>query len=323
MRTAPLRFLLASSFVAAVCALLVRTQMFAAHPDIAAWGITFDLTITIPLLYWFFVVRAKKAPVMTLAPVFVVCTLAASALVPRAHQQFLRDLGRFAVPLAELALLGAIVHRLRTRRGENPIRALLGDTRIADVVESELSIVYYAFAGWRQQPAPVEGRAITFHERAGWGTILAGLLLLIAAEGIGMHLLLAQWTPAAAWTWTFLDVWGAIWLLGDYQALRLRRSFLTEDALHIRFGLRWTVTVPLASIVSIEDAHDWRRKDVLKVAILEDPRYVITLREPLVARGLAGLRKEIRAIALLPDDDEAISALRSALWPGGESAARR
>jgi hypothetical protein len=45
------------------------------------------------------------------------------------------------------------------------------------------------------------------------------------------------------------------------------------------------------------------RKDVLKVAILDDPRWLITLREPVVVHGLAGLRKTVRAIALLPDQD--------------------
>ena len=317
LRAPSARFLAAASFVVAICAVLLRTQAYARNPDVAAWGITFDLTLTIPLLYWFFVVRPGKAPVMTLAPLFVVCTIAATALIPRGQQQFVRDLGRFAVPVAEIGLVGAIVHRMRRReRGENAIRALLGDTRVADVVEAELSMVYYAFLGWRKKPAETAGRAFTFHERSGWGTVLVCIFVLIAAEGLGMHLLLARWTPYAAWGWTFLDVWGVIWLLGDYHALRLRRSELTADALHIRFGMRWSVTVPLTSIESIEPIHNekqWKRRDVLKVAMLEEPRYLVVLREPIVARGLAGLRKEIRALALLPDDEAVMAELGSKL----------
>lgn len=313
LRAPSLRFLLSASFVVALCALLVRSQLFAMNPDVAAWGITFDLTITVPLLYWFFVVRTGKAPALTLAPVFVVATLAAALVVPRAHQQFLRELGRIAVPLAEVALLGAVAWRLRRVRGKNAIRELLGDTRVAEVVESEVLMLRYAFTGWRSEPEAVEGRPITFHQRSGWPVILAGILLLIAAEGLGMHLLLARWSTTAAWTWTAFDVWAAIWLLGDCNALRLRRSHLTHDTLHIRLGLRWSISIPLASIASIDEVREekqWKRKDVLKVAILEEPRWLITLREPMTAHGLAGIRKEITAVALLPDDDEVITALR-------------
>jgi hypothetical protein len=269
VRTPVLRapFLLSATFVAALCALVLRSSLFARNPEIAAWGVTFDLTITIPLLYWFFAVRTKKAPPMTLAPPFVICTLIASAVAP---SPFARDLGRFAVPLAEIALVGAIVHRIRQRRGENAIRAVLGNGRIAEVVESELQMLYFAFCGWRKKPSD----GFTFHERSGWGAILAGILLLIVAEGIGMHLLFGMWSPYAAWGWTMLDVWGVIWLLGDYQALRLRRSTVDGDALRIRLGLRWAIDVPLASIAaieSIESQAQWKRRDVLKVAILDEP----------------------------------------------------
>jgi hypothetical protein len=43
---------------------------------------------------------------------------------------------------------------------------------------------------------------------------------------------------------------------------------------------------------------------VLKIAILDEPRWLITLREPVIARGMAGIRKEIRALAILPDRDD-------------------
>jgi len=307
LRAPSTRFLLASAFVVAASALLLRSQLFAMNPDVAAWGVTFDLTITIPLLYWFFVVRPGKAPAFTLVPVFVAATFAAAAFVPRAHQQFLRDLARFAVPLAELALVAAIAVRIRRAGRKDAIRALLGDTRVAEIVESELLMLWFAFFGWRRKPEPVEGRPLTFHERSGWPVILAGILLLIAAEGLGMHLLLARWSTTAAWTWTSLDLWAAIWLIGDANALRLRRSSLTPDALHIRLGLRWNVSIPLTSIASIEEVSEerqWKRKDVLKVAILEEPRWLITLREPIIARGLAGIRKEIRGVALRPDQED-------------------
>ena len=297
---------------------------------VLAWGVTFDLTISIPLLYWFFVVRTGKARALTIAPVFLVGTMTASAVIPRAEQQFLRQLGAVMVPFAELLLAGALVRRIAKARKERSTssdpyerihaaaRALAGDGLVANVIASEIAMLYYATFGWRLRAEEPRGTALTFHERSGWGSILACIFVLIAAEGLGMHLLLSRWSPIAAWAWTGLDLWAAVWLLGDYNALRLRRSFLDDDALHLRFGMRWSVTIPRELIASIDEVRSesaWKRKGVLKVSLLEEPTVLITLREPLVAHGMAGLRKTITAVALRPDQEDALSVLQRAISP--------
>ena len=304
------------------------------HADVLAWGVTFDLTITLPLAYWFFVVRRKKAGVLTIAPVFLAGTAIASYV---GQPQFVQQLGRVAVPFAEVLLAGALVRRILAARKESrkfagpyerihfAARTLAGEGRVADVIASEVAMLYYAFFGWRAKVEETRGTAITFHEQSGWSSVVACILLLIAAEGIGMHLLLARWNSIAAWGWTFLDVWGAIWLIGDAHALRLRRSSLDDETLHVRLGLRWNVSIPLSLIASVEEIRgEWtRKKDVLKVAMLDEPRWLITLREPVVAHGLAGLRKEIRALAVRPDQEEWLSFLPSASSPGDTPSALR
>jgi hypothetical protein len=312
-------FLTTASAILIACLVFVRMYASAANADVAAWGVTVDLTITIPALYWLLVVRTGRARPLTIAPVFLIGTMLASVVIPRGQQQFLHELGRFAVPIAEVLLIGALARRvLKTAKLRSvpsdpyerivlAARTLAGDNRVASVIASEVAMFYFAFLGWRKRPESVPGRAITFHERNGWSTIAACILVLIAAEGIGMHLLLGIWSTTAAWAWSALDVWAAIWIVGDAQALRLRRSFVTRDALHIRYGMRWNVTVPrelIASIEEIRSESEWKRKDVLKVAILDEPRWLVTLHEPVIAHGLLGVRKEVRAIALLPDEED-------------------
>jgi hypothetical protein len=117
-------------------------------------------------------------------------------------------------------------------------------------------------------------------------------------------------TDGGAWIVTSLDLYGLFWLLGDYNALRLRPSLIDGDVLRIRYGLRWSMTVSRDQIESIRAPRgesDWKRRDVLKVAMIEDPRWIIVLREPLVAYGLAGFRKTVNAIAISPDDDSVLS----------------
>jgi hypothetical protein len=311
LRRPSARFALAALVVLAACAVVLGSSAFKRNPDVAAWGVTFDLTITIPALYWWFVVRPRHASPLTLATLFVFCTLLAALIVPRPQQSFLHDL-KYLVAILEVVLIATAVRRLG--RGEGRLSALLA---------SEAAIMNYALLGWWRAPEPVEGRPVTFHERSGWGSIVACALVLIAAEGIAAHLFIATWSTKAAWGWTLLDVWGALWLLGDYNALRLRRSWLDDDALHLRVGMRWTATISLANIASIEPVRnesEWKRRDVLRVAMIDEPRWLIALREPVVAHGIAGMRKEIRGLALLPDDDAFVSVLSSAVASSPEPA---
>jgi hypothetical protein len=310
--------------VIGACLAVLRSRAFAANPDVGAWGITFDLTISIPLLYWFFVVRSGKARPLTIVPLFLVGMMIATALLPGAQQQFLHQLERVLGPVAELVLIAALVQRVIAARKEKSTssdpyeriagaaRTIAGENIAAAVIASEVSVFYYALFGWRQQPERHE-RAATFHERNGWSTILVCIFVLIAAEGLAMHLFLARWSAMAAWAWTVLDLWAVIWLLGDYQALRLRRSWIDDDALHVHYGMRWSVVIPRALITGVEEIRnesDWKRKDVLKIAILDAPRWKIALREPVVVRGMAGLRKTVIALAVLPDQDDWVAHLQ-------------
>ncbi len=189
-------------------------------------------------------------------------------------------------------------------------REIFGNSPLATFVAFEVTTMYYGlFAWWKK--APREGYSV--HERSGWGVIVAAFFLVIAGEGVGMHLLLSQWFPRGAWLWTALDVYGALWLFGDYQALRLRRITLDDDSLQIRFGLRASATVPYSAIVTIEPQSGpyEKRKETLKVSIVDDPRTIIRLREPMTIQYIAGIRKTIDCVAILADDDGFEAALRS------------
>jgi hypothetical protein len=338
LRRPAARFTLAALVLVAACCAVVRSRAFAMNPDVAAWGVTFDLTISAPLLYWFFVVRNGRARPLTIAPVFLAGSALAALLLPRAQQQFLHDLGLYVGSLAELALIGALVQRIVRMRREGlkdadpyvristAARAIGGDGRAGDAIASEVAMIYYALFVWRKREAADDERSMTFHRRHEWSTIVICLLVLIAFESVGVHLLLMRWSTGAAWFWTAMDVWAMVWLIGDYHALRLRRTTFDDETLELRYGMRWSARIALDNIAAIEEIaaeSEWKQRGVLKVAILDAPRWLITLREPVIANGLAGLRKSIRAIALLPDDETAISALRRALASRSESAARR
>jgi hypothetical protein len=317
LRSPAALFTFAASTVVAVALVLVRTRLFASHADIAAWGLTFDLTITIPLLYYVFVIRTGRAKPITIAPLFVACTAIAAIILPRGQQGFLHDLRMVAAPL-DLITIFLIARRIAAMRraGNTPddvyasidhaSRAIFGNRAVAGFVTTEVTLIYYAIFAWRAQPVVPDGaRTITFHKRSEWGTIVASILVLIAFESIGLHLFVQHWSSKAAWLLTCLDIYGALWLIGDYHAMRLRPSLAGSEAIEFRHGLRWSVTISrdnIAAVEAVQNESDWKRRGTLKLALLDEPRTILRLREPVVAHGLAGIRKRIDSIALLPDD---------------------
>jgi hypothetical protein len=317
-------FTLTAIGIVVVCATVLRSALFLRNPDLAAWGVTFDLTLTIPFVYYLTVVRPGHARAITLAPVFVIGVAVAARLVPHGQQSFVQQLRFVAAPL-ELVTLALIARRVMAMRragsaaADDPLtrisaacREIFGGNPLATFVAFELTTLYYGLFTWRKK-TPRDGYSV--HERSGWGVIVAAFLIVIAAEGLGMHLLVSRWFPRGAWLWTALDLYGALWLLGDYQALRLRRITLGDDALHLRFGLRASATIPYATIAAVEAREGaWeKRKGTLKVAIADDPRTLIRLREPMTIQSIAGIRKTIDTIAILPDDDGFEGELRQRL----------
>ena len=290
-------FALPALAIVALSMVVFRSAAYARHPDVLAWAFTFDLTITIPLLYYVLFIRDGLKPVATLIPVVVICALIARAVVPHDQQQFLQQLKYLTLPLDLIALF-LVARSLARGRGS-------GNSAVDRLVASELAILRYGIASWRKPDAP----GFTVHKRNDWATIVVCFIVAIVAESIGVHLLVQQWSPTVAWVIAGLDLYGILWLLGDYHALRLLPTTIENGMLHLRYGLRWTADIPLANIAAVKPApSDWKRKGVLKIAILDEPRLLIELREPVTAYGLAGLKRKVDAIAILPDDPAAFEA---------------
>lgn len=303
LRSPAALFTLIAISIAIVEIAVVRSAVFARNRDIAAWGVTFDLTITIPLLYWLVLVRTGHARAVTLAPLFVVCTAAAALILPRGDQAFLHQLRWVAAPL-EILTVGLLAYSVWRRRPGGVRERIVGG-----MVASEVAILYHALFCWRAEPdVPADAIAITTHKRSGWGTVVVCFIVLIAFESVGLHLLVQHWSVKWAWIFTALDFYGALWLIGDYHALRLRPTLIREHEIELRHGLRLNVTFPrdnIASIDAITNESQWKQKGIAKLALLDEPKYLIRLREPVIAEGLAGIKRKIDAIAILPDDTAA------------------
>jgi hypothetical protein len=288
------------------------------HARAVSLGLTVDMVVVVPLMFYILVVRPRGLPLVSLAPVLILAALAASRILPADHQQPLRVLEAVVVPI-ELGLIGWIAWRaasaLRKAQREeagDPLEQLrraalelIRNDRAAAVLASEVAVFYYAFASWRARPhAPAGSSAHTHHIRSGHAGIVLALLLVLAAEGLAVHVLLLKWSAVIAWMFTIGSAYGALWLIADYRATVLRPILVSDESILVRAGLRCTLHVPRAWIADVGRKKPEFGKEILDLTFLGAPTRWLTLSEPMLAQGPYGFRRRVRAIGIEPDTPE-------------------
>jgi hypothetical protein len=227
----------------------------------------------------------------------------------------LRSVGVLLV-LLELVVIGWIAWRgvravRSARRGGSgdPLDRLrcaavefLPSPRVASILASEIAVFYYGLAAWRARPhVPAGSSAFTHHERSGHAGIVLGLLIMVAAEGFGVHVLLLHWSVPAAWILTALSAYAALWLIADYRATVLRPILVGEERVSLRAGLRWSLEVARSEILEVTRTLPESERNRLKLTLLGAPTHWIVFSCPQVAEGLYGLRRHVRAVGIEPD----------------------
>jgi hypothetical protein len=309
---------------------VVASPLFARAPELGAAAVSFDLLVTIPLAFWFLVVRPRRMRWFTVIPVVIASGYAGLLVLPAAHQQYL-GYARFLTAPAELWLVGygAVRAWRLLRGGTHPrgdvlaaIRAAVGEIvrypRVADAVAAEIALFWYAVFSWRARPEVAPGEtAFTQHRRSGITGLFGALAFACVVEAGVVHLLVAGWSAKAAWVLTALSVYSVIWLVGLGRSILLRPTTLTVDGVRVRLGMLHEAFVPFERIASVAEVRSGparrRAPGYLHAAILAAPRVMIELKGEVESRGLYGNRKRgITRIGLLVDEPrELATAVRA------------
>jgi hypothetical protein len=285
-------------------------------PGPLAVGITLDLTVIVPIAFYLLVVRPRGWPPVAMAPVIVLCLLAASAVLPHDQQGPLEVVKALAIPVEIGLLVWVVWHAGRALRhasgsgGVDAVEALhrsageiLRARRPGDVLASELAVLFFATAAWRREPhVPAGMRVFTTHRRTGQGGLVLALLMVTVVEVVAVHFLVANWSPVAAWVITLASVYGAVWLVADFRATVLRPVLADGDLLWLRAGLRWRARVPRARIVRVERGAPRPEAGVMPLSLMTSPNVWVEFAEPVVLDGPYGVRRETRAVSLAVDD---------------------
>ena len=199
------------AYVAAV--LIVRSAPFATTPTLPA-ALSLDLTVGVVVVGWVLLVRTAHLPLVALAPLFLVSVAVSGLVLPPDRRGLLDEIGLAAqgIELVVLAFGGwmllRVVHRAAgsATSSDRDLLVSLHDAiavelgpRVAGVLATELALVAYAIGCWVRRPAP-DHTARSFTYLRAWTPLLAGLLVLLGVEIVGVHLLVSLASPTIAWS---------------------------------------------------------------------------------------------------------------------------
>lgn len=294
---------------------MVNSRLFLEQPGILSYGLTFDIALSIPILYYL-IARKRKLPKTLLIPIFLLALAAASIILPHDRHQFL-DLIKIGIFPIEGFMISYLVFKIlkarkeykRLKTGKSPyfsriikecIIETIGQNKISGILASEISMLYYGIFAWKKFK-PTGKDAYIAHLKPGYGAIIGVFAYLSFLEAVVFHILLIQLSITAAWIIFILNMYGITFLLADFNATRRQPVYVENEMLYISAGIRWTAAISKKNIKSIKLSNKSYSNDrqVLKaLTILGSPNLVIDLERVHHADGLYGIRKSFDKVIL-------------------------
>ncbi|HVP69344.1 MAG TPA: hypothetical protein VMT17_18990 [Anaeromyxobacteraceae bacterium] len=303
---------------------VIRSPAFHVHPAAFGAAVTADLTATAAAAYWVTVGRSRRFSPTAVLAIVVAGLVAARLLLPPEERALAAPAARAIAVILELGVVVAVGWVARRVAGAAPLRG--DELAIEDVLwEASCRVAgrHWALEAavgeatrigmalpWRSAPHVPRGAApFTVHRKAGLGALLFAIGLSAAAEVLATHALLGHWSVRAAWVPTALSVYGLVWLVGDFRAIRLRPMLLWPNELSVRVGLQWRGRIPLAEMTRVDLTADPRdRSRCAVLSPLGGPNIFVHLAHPVAIDGALGRTRQGSVIGLRVDEPEALRA---------------
>jgi len=307
-------------------AIIVYSPFFAAHITGMSTGVTLDLTVTAPFLY-FLAIRRTDVSRMTVIRVFVLGVLVAGLLLG-GRSPFLHGIKTWISPVVEAVVVITVIWNIRKARrqaGHGEVDMLthlrsiagkiFGNQRMGDVLGSELAVIYYALAARRRKQRQ-GGAEFSYARASGAAPVLGVFLMAMVAEGVGLHFLIARWSAMTAWILTGLSAYTMLQVYAHMRAMKSRLVQVKDGMLYLRNGLAADVGVRIDNIEEIRLTTRAVQGDgVLKLALLgalEGHTVCIRLRQPVTVVRMFGIRRRASVLLFAVDRPE---ELREAILP--------
>ena len=296
-------------------------QGFVGQPAMFSFGVTFDLVLTAPIVY-FLLVRKTAIPNITVVPFFILAVVVAGVVIPSEHQSWLELVKTWIVPLAELFVLTFVIVKVYGTRqayhklkGSDPdvFTALKGAAEeilpkgISTAFATEIAVFYYGLLDWKKRP--LKQNEFSYHKHSGTLAVLGAIIFLVIAETFVFHLLLQRWSVTAAWIVSGLSIYSGLQLLGLARSMSKRPIYLQKDRLELRYGIFGEASISLGDIRKVEFITGGLPVGTKIIRLsplgsLESPNVVLYLDSSHVLHRFYGIKRSFDAIALYVDKKE-------------------
>ncbi|MDO5981784.1 hypothetical protein [Flavivirga spongiicola] len=299
--------------------LIVKSSVFQLNPNSLAIGVTFDLLLTVPFIY-FLLIRKTNIPKTTIIPFMVFGMVICSVILPSENQYYLNLFKTWIFPIIELSVLSFVIYNVRKgikcykqkKTSSLDFFTILKST-CSEILPkpavipfaTEIAIFYYGFIYWKKRE--LNENEFSYHKNSGSISLLIAIIFIVAIETVVLHILLAKWSHIAAWILTFLSIYSGTQIFGFLKSMIKRPISIENDKLYLRYGIMSESTIDLEKIDSIEISSKdiGKNKAVRKLSFLgelEGHNIIIKLKTEHTLIGLYGVKRKFRVLALHVDD---------------------
>ncbi|WP_396638388.1 hypothetical protein [Maribacter sp. R77961] len=307
-------------FIMAIMVGISQSSFLRSNSNPLSIGITFDLLLTAPLIY-FLLIRRTNIPKFTVLPFLILGMVVGSFIIPVEYQYYLNLFRVWVFPIIELAVLSYVIfnviHAIKKYRVHKTAASFdffttLKKTcyeilpRVAVIpVITEIAVFYYSFIFWRKRK--LKKGEFSYHKNSGTISVLIAILLIVAIETVVLHILLAKWSAVTAWIMSFLSIYSGIQIFGFLKSMLKRPIAIADDQLFLRYGIMAETTIALRDIAAIEISSKELilDKETRKLSIfgeLETHNVIIRLKKENELIALYGIKRTYKNLAFYVDD---------------------
>lgn len=301
--------------------LLAQSPVFNSNSNPLSIGITVDLLLTTPLIY-FLLIRKSNIPKTTIVPILIIGVVVCSIILPTENQYYLNLFKTWVLPLIELSIFAYViynVHKAVKRFKSTKTKSVDFYTQLKEAcyeilpkgyvtpVVTEIAVFYYGFLQWKKRK--LNKNEFSYHKNSGTIALLIAIIFLIAIETIVFHILLSKWSDLAANILTFFSFYSTLQIFGFLKSMSRRPIIIEENKLFLRYGIMSETSIDISEIENIEvSTKDIEfDKETRKLSILgnlESHNIVIRLNKENTLFGLYGRKKDYKNIALYVDENK-------------------
>ncbi|MFT4592783.1 MAG: hypothetical protein ACI9JK_000482 [Phycisphaerales bacterium] len=301
--------------------ILANSSIFQLYPKELSIGITFDLTLFIPAIY-FLLIRKRNIPKISIVPLFIVGIVIASYIVPKEFQSYLSQVKNWILPIVEIFIFILLLCKVRelNKQFKNNLTESLDfysslkiasskilPNKISSAFATEIAVIYYGFLNWKKRK--LNSNEFSYHKNTATISLLSIFTFIILLETSVVHLLLQKWSVVAAWILTMLSIYTSLQVFGIMRSMSKRPISIENGELKLRYGLFSESTIQISNIENIELSTrsielNKSTKKLSPLRDLESHNVIISLKTEEVLFGLYGLKSRYKTLAFYVDEKD-------------------